>query len=118
MSIHCRTILIFLAALSFGCGGQVVRDADVYKTEVLFNQALAVNQASILKSFVEINCTCKEVDAGLVFDTDDCKKAAKVIVLVESRIDWHTLMMLGLAGLGDMPTGKRPDIPNPNTLCR
>lgn len=112
-----RMLLIMLTLTGLvACGPEaVVRDSQVYQTEVAFMSQAALQQADLLEGFVKAYCICDSV--GL-FTTEPCRKAAKTALVVRSRVPWHEKMMLYNAGLlKERPENTPPVVPDTSTLC-
>lgn len=105
--------LLLFAVLLAGCH-EVVRDEATYRAEVGFMQAAAMQEAESLISLVKAQCKCE----GGKFVTPDCEKAAKRALVVQSRVPWHTAMMLYNARLiEERPDPKPPEVPPTSSLC-
>jgi hypothetical protein len=129
-----RTIYLGLAVAtlfaSVGCNKYVVRDHNVYATEVAFTNQLVRTAATSIEALWSGKCVCADgawtaaADSGLT--AAQCSDAADVVLIVQSdRWAWHSAMALVNAGweLGeiDPPEGfnpeAAPDIPPSSSLC-
>ena len=103
-------VVILLAS----CHG-VVRDENTYKAEVGFMNAAALQEADSIVYLVKSGCKCE----GGKFVLPECEKAAHRAMVVQSRVPWHTAMMLYNARLLDeRPSVDPPAIPTSTTLCQ
>lgn len=107
-------LLIVLAGMISGCPSSVVRNADVYQTELDFMEQAAIQPTDSLEKLLRLHCTC----VNGKFENPECEDAAHKILVVRARVPWHKAMMLFNAGI----TNTRPDpvppvIPAPETLC-
>jgi hypothetical protein len=124
-------LLLTLSAGLAGCKKYVVRDAQVYQTEVSFTDKLVRSAADAIHSLWAGKCVCsgdKWVAAPESGVTDDkCAEAADVYLIVSSnRWAWHSAMSLVNAGwdpaeLKNLPEGftpeTPPEIPPLESLC-
>lgn len=101
-------LLVGLLSLANGCGKYVVRNANVYVSEVAWTSAAMAQSAALHRE-----TATERLAAG---DVDGCVKAAELALVLEVRAPWHAAMALHLAELGEEP-GDLPDIPDPATLC-
>ena len=108
-------LLLALAPFLLSCGGpSVVRDAQVYETELGFWEAASLQTATALKGFIAEYCVCEEG----VFTTEMCEKAAKKALVVETRVPYHKAMALYNAQLlKKRPSKTPPVVPATSTLC-
>jgi len=113
-----RGLLLMLALpvlMAMACGGSVVRDEMVYKTELNFWEQASVQTADALVGFIGKFCTC---DADKNFVTDACEEAAKKALVVKARVPYHKAMALYNAGLLKVRPPKTPPVvPETSTLC-
>jgi hypothetical protein len=114
-----RGCIIAIGCMLFvaGCFQGVVRDEFVYKNEVLFNEALATKQADSIYQFIASSCRCIDSGKGLAFQNKECQRAATLVQLTRSRVPWHSKMMLHLAGIGEAPSEKPPEVASGSLLC-
>lgn len=115
--MRCPVSKLVLSVLMVGflsaCSG-VVRDETVYRTEVSFMGQATLQQAEQLENWVRTSCQCNEGR----FTTPSCEKSADLVLVVKTRIPWHTSMMLYNARLLDKrPAKTPPEIPAVNSLC-
>lgn len=104
-----RNLLILMGAtFLMGCPHKtVLRDAEVYRTEIAQYDSWATQQAAYLRGFITEHCECDE--AGN-FKDDDCSKAADFVLVIEARHEWHLNMSLYNASLLDERPGELPAI--------
>lgn len=103
-----------LVPMFLGCSG-IIRDTDTYKTEVGFMGAASLQEAESILQLVKTGCKCE----GGKFTTAECDKAAHRALVVQSRVPWHTAMMLYNARLSDTrPAVEPPAVPTTSTLCQ
>ena len=96
------------------CSSSIVRDEAVYRTELDLMEQMAVQPVDSLGGFVKGHCTCTD---GKWAD-DTCRKAAKLILVVKTRVPYHKSMMLYNAGLlKERPPKDPPEVPAAETLC-
>ena len=108
-----RTSIWLLVPMFLGCGG-IIRDTNTYKSEVGFLGAAALQQADSILQLVKVGCRCE----GGKFTTPTCEQAAHRALVVQSRVPWHTAMMMYNARLVDSrPSVDPPAVPSPSTLC-
>jgi hypothetical protein len=101
-------LLVASTLMLTGCPNRyVVRDAEVYKTELNQYDSWATQQAALLRKFVDANCACTE--AGK-FPTKDCESSADWLLTVESRHEWHKAMSLYNAGITEERPPKDPPV--------
>jgi len=106
--------LLLLAGV-FSCTPRIVREKATYKVELEFFRQVAVQTADALDGFVQSTCQCSS-DGN--FTSLECSNAARKVLLIRARIDWHTNMALWNAGLLDeRPPVDPPTIPGTQTLC-
>ncbi len=98
---------LFLSLLLVACDQHVVRDTEVYKTELNLYNSWATHQAELLRKFVTAHCTCTE--AG-TFIEKDCEVSADWLLTVEARHEWHKGMSLYNAGLLEERPAKEPPV--------
>ena len=128
-------VVIALALLVYsGCNQHVIRDAEVYKTELAQYDNWAVKQADLLAGFMGKSCVCEESPAVVKvvegvdppegnsgnrrFTTLECATAADYVLTVRARHEWHMQMSLYNGDLRDKPpTSPPPVIPASSTLC-
>lgn len=109
-----KMYLLVLVPMFLGCSG-IIRDTETYKTEVGFMGAAALQQAESILQLVKVGCRCE----GGKFTTDECNKAAHRALVVQSRVPWHTAMMMYNARLVDTrPAVDPPTVPATSTLCQ
>jgi hypothetical protein len=114
MRILIGALVLMVTMVLVGCSPAVVRDEAVYRTELDFMEQAAVQPATSLEEFIQQHCAC---GAGH-FVTPECKKAAKLVLTVKTRVPYHKAMMLFNARLlEERPPKTPPEIPSPDTLC-
>lgn len=108
-------ILFVVLAIMAGCGhSQVCREKTVYVSEINFLEQAAIQQATALQWFVKHHCKCED---GM-FITEECREAARLVIVVETRIPWHKAMMFYNAGITEnRPSENPPAILPSGTLC-
>lgn len=107
--------LFLTLMLMTGCAKHVVRDANVYETELNQYDTWAVQQAALLKDFMSDSCECSDTGD---FTTERCADAADYVLTIEARHEWHKKMSLYLAGISEKKPAKDPPaIPASSTLC-
>jgi len=116
-----KRLILLLVSLAFvtalvGCPKQyVVRDSTVYQTELNQYDAWAVNQAALLKGFMESGCLC---DDAQVFETKECRDSADYVLTIGARAPWHKAMALYNASITtERPPEVPPEIPPSSSLC-
>ena len=113
---HLAVALLVIAAVCTGaaCSSSVVRDEAVYRTEFDLMEQMAIQPADSLGGFIKQHCTC----ADGKWTAEACVKAAKLILVVKTRVPYHKSMMLYNAGLlKERPPKDAPEVPAPETLC-
>jgi|ETNmetMinimDraft_5_1059913.scaffolds.fasta_scaffold116384_2 hypothetical protein len=85
----------------------VLRDAEVYRTEIAQYDSWATQQAAYLRGFITEHCAC----SGTEFADSDCSRAADFVLTIEARHAWHLNMSLYNASLLDERPGDLPAIP-------
>ena len=111
-----RTFLKLLAFVPFiaSCHG-IVRDETVYKNEVGFMGASALDAADAVVKLIALECKCTD---GKFTPGSDCEKYARNALVIQSRVPWHASMMLYNARLAtDRPAETPPAVPATSTLC-
>ena len=109
-------LLVLVMFMAAGCGSAVVRNEVTYRTEVNFMEQVALQQADQLTGFINISCPCRPSTGE--FMTNQCRKAAKIVLTVRARVPWHKKMMLYNAGLLDKrPPRIPPAVPPLSTMC-
>ena len=100
-------VIMFLCFM--GCGPKtVIRDRNVYESEVNQYHKWATSQAAHLRSFVGSHCKC----VGDRFESEECEKATDLVLTVEARAGWHRDMSLWNAGITtEEPSQVPPAIP-------
>jgi len=110
-------VLLLLAGMVFfavACVKVAVRDAAVYKAEVDFVAAASDEAVTNGKALLEASCAC--VDGR--WTTDACGDMAETVVVLESRMGYHTKFMLFLGGVTKTrPPEDPPEIPESTSLC-
>lgn len=104
-----RNLLMLGATVLFltGCPKKtVLRDAEVYRTEIAQYDAWATQQAAYLRGFITDHCACN----GTEFADSDCARAADFVLTIEARHAWHLNMSLYNASLLDERPGDLPAI--------
>jgi len=99
-----------------GCatGKSVCRERTTYASELEFFDQAAGRSATALEGFVRQHCVCQDGK----FVMSECEAAAKVVVVVKTRLPWHRAMALHNAGIvKERPPETPPVIPAPETLC-
>ena len=101
-------LLLVVTVLLAGCAHKtVLRDAEVYRTEVAQYDSWATQQAAYLRGFITEHCACN----GNEFADTDCGRAADFVLTIEARHAWHLNMSLYNASLLDERPGDLPAIP-------
>lgn len=102
-----NAVIMFLCFL--GCGPKtVIRDSNVYESEVDQYHRWAISQAAYLRSFVGSHCKC----TGDKFESEECEKATDLVLTIEARAGWHRDMSLWNAGVkAEEPSQVPPAIP-------
>lgn len=117
MKTHLMALALLVIALvcsAATCSSSVVRDEKVYRTELDLMEQMAVQPADSLDSFLKGHCTCTDGK----WSDDACRKAAKLILVVKTRVPYHKAMMLYNAGLlKERPPKEPPEVPAAETLC-
>ncbi len=120
MKTHHRTaltllgVIIAISLLRCSCSSAIVRDEAVYQTEIDLMEQMALQPVDSLNGFVKQYCTC--TNGKWVSKT--CAKAAKLILVVKTRVPYHKAMMLYNAGLlEERPPKDPPEVPAAETLC-
>lgn len=108
-----RSWLLVCVLLLSGCH-TVVREARVLRMELTWFSKASTDQAKLLRHFVLAHCQC---DGDKVVGAE-CKKAARTLLVAESRTEWHRDMSLYNAGLIEKRPGERPEIPKESVLCK
>lgn len=107
-------VAIAVAISLASCHG-IIRDENTYKAEVGFMNAAAMQEADSIVYLVKSGCKC---DNGN-FVLPECEKAAHRAMVVQSRVPWHTAMMLYNARLLDeRPSVNPPAVQTSTTLCQ
>ena len=130
-----RTLFLGLAVATLfvtaGCNKYVVRDHNVYATEVAFTNQIITTAARSIENMWAGKCVCSEgawvaaPNSGLT--NAQCAEAADVVLIVQSnRWAWHSTMALVNAGweldeIENLPEGfnpeAAPEIPPSASLC-
>lgn len=113
---HLALALLVIATVCTAstCSSSVVRDEAVYRTELDLMEQMAIQPVDSLDGFVKNHCTC--TDGKWV--SDPCRKGAKLILVVKTRVPYHKSMMLFNAGLlEERPPKDPPEVPAAETLC-
>lgn len=109
-----RLLGLLLIPMLFGCSG-ILRDEVTYTAEVGFMGSASLQEAESIILLVGTYCRC---DATGKFTTSDCAKAANRALVVQSRIPWHTAMMMYNARLATERPGEEPPVvPATSSLC-
>ena len=105
-----RNMLMLVGTLFLmGCPHKtILRDAEVYRTEIAQYDSWATQQAAYLRKFITEHCECDEAGG---FKDADCSKAADFVLVIEARHAWHLNMSLYNASLTDERPGELPKIP-------
>jgi hypothetical protein len=101
--------IILLATLILGCSN-VVRDKDVYKSELSFIRELNTQEVSSLKDYLKGHCDCNNLSSK-------CSKALRTLIVADVRMGWHLDMMAHNADVGPKP-GDLPEIPTMVSYCK
>lgn len=110
-------IFVFLFSL-VGCSRTVIRDAKVYKEELNFFDASSEEVVKNAKVVISNSCQCMEQEGVMVFTTEACSNLADTVLVMDSRVKYHTDMMRFNAGLTETrPPKDPPVIPEANSLC-
>lgn len=100
-------LLLVVTVLLSGCAHKtVLRDAEVYRTEIAQYDSWATQQAAYLRKFITAHCACN----GTEFADQDCSRAADFVLTIEARHAWHLDMSLYNASLLDKRPGDLPKI--------
>ena len=115
MKTHYLVLLLVVSVcLGATCSSSIVRDEAVYRTELNLMEQMAIQPVDSLDGFVKHHCTCTDGK----WSSDSCTKAAKLILVVKTRVPYHKAMMLYNAGLlQERPPKDPPEVPAPETLC-
>lgn len=110
-------ILTLLAQIIIACG-PVVRDKKVYEAEIGFIMDASDEQVERGLAVIGEYCKCEEVAGVKGFTTESCQNLAETILVVQTRMKYHTAFMRYLGGLSKKrPPEIPPDVPEANTLC-
>jgi hypothetical protein len=118
-----KTLLIVIGVLVMATSlvdcecNTVVRDENVYRTELDFMEQTAVQPADKLVEWINLHCKCEE---GKFIDPNAelCGKSAKLVQLIKARVPYHKAMMLWNADLlKTRPPKDPPEVPAPTELC-
>jgi hypothetical protein len=105
-------LLVFTLSLA-GCSRTVVRDRNVYESEVKLLSQVTKQASDLLAEEIGKQCVC----SGSGFTTPWCQKSAETVIVSQVRVPWHTSMMLYLAGITDEKPGDVPAFPPVSSLC-
>jgi hypothetical protein len=106
--------VLALCGLS-ACPDVAVRDQKIYKVEIQFMEQSALQQATELALWVKSSC-CEE---GAIKDDESCKKRAKLVQVITTRVPYHRDMMYFLGGLTEKrPPKEVPTVPPIDELCK
>lgn len=109
-----RLFLLVLLGLGLtACAPSVVRDKNVYESEVKLFSQISKQAGELLAAEMATKCVCEEK----VFMDPWCEKSAQVVLVTQVRVPWHTDMMLYLGGISETHPGDEPAFPALSTLC-
>lgn len=112
-----KFLAVLVTLFSLGCK-PAIRDAAVYKSELDFVDAASQESVDRGKALIASSCTCEETDGDRMFVSVQCEQLAETIVVMESRMKYHTDFMRYLGGLSDVrPPKEPPDVPDADSLC-
>lgn len=114
---HLALLIAALCAMSLlsACPDVAVRDTKVYKFEIKFMEEANLQQAAELAVWVKGACC---VD-GKIKEDPLCKKRAKLVQVVRTRIPYHRDMMNYLGGITEKrPPKAAPKVPPIDDLCK
>lgn len=114
-----RYLIVLSMLMVVGCNKPAVRDAGVYKQELDFIDAAAKETVESGKAVLKQKCKCISPVEGVdVFETVECDKLASTVLVIESRMQYHTDFMRFLGGISDeRPEKDPPAVPAVGTLC-
>jgi len=109
--------LVFIATL-VSCSKVVTRDARVYKAELEFFDAASDEVVERGKALIARKCKCGEVSGVSGFIDAECRELAETVLVLESRVKYHTDLMRYLGSLSEeRPPADPPEIQGPDSLC-
>lgn len=107
-------LLLVLGGFVTSCDENIIRDRQVYETELDFFEKVSIDEADLLNRMVQEHCTC--VDGK--FENLNCQESAEAVVVVRARLPWHKEMSRYNAGLtSTRPSEEPPAIPPATSLC-
>jgi len=107
-------ILVMAGTLMGGSCNSVVRDENVFRTELDFFEQTSKQPADRLAQWVSIACKCE----GGKFTDKWCAETAKLVQVVRTRVPYHKAMALFNAGLLEKrPPKDPPKVPPATDLC-
>jgi hypothetical protein len=113
-------ILLLLAMASVTMGSNcntVVRDENVYRTELDFLEQTATQPAAALVGWFDLHCKC-ENGKFVGEHAAKCAKDAKLVQVIRVRVPYHKDMMLWNADLlKKRPPKDPPEVPPAEDLC-
>lgn len=102
--------LLLLLSTTVGCAPHVIRDPDVYQSEVEFLSDAGVEVAELLLEEALLQPYGEDGDTR-------CAELADPALVVLARAPYHASMMLYLGNLGDDP-GDPPSVLTTEEVCR
>jgi len=113
-------LFLFLIITLFvsSCGPVVIRDQAVYSAEMDFLDAAVEEQIERGIALINEHCHCETMMGVKGFTTTTCNDLAETILVLKSRMKYHTNFMRYLGGLIDKrPEKIPPEIPVTSSLC-
>ena len=113
-----RKVIVAILGFAILSCGPAIRDKEVYGAEVDFMDAVAEEQIEHGIALINESCKCETIAGISGFVTEACQDLAQTIVVVQSRMKYHTSFMRYLGGLTKTrPPKEPPEVPDTNTLC-
>lgn len=95
----------------------VVRDDNVYRTELDFMEQTSMQPADKLVEWINAHCKCVD-GAWAEPNADLCKKSAKLVQVIRARVPYHKAMMLYNGSITDKrPPKDPPAVPATTDIC-
>ena len=95
-----------------------IREPKVYQAELDFNDMAHEGATKLLRGWLASQCKCEEEEGELFWETEECEKTAKHILVIETRIPYHRAMQEYNGGLRETrPPENPPEVPDPSALC-
>lgn len=111
-----RIFCVLFVIVFVGCGS-AIRDGKVYGEELDFFDAVFEEQTRTGKAIIGESCKCSEVSGVYGFETKACQELADTVLVIESRMRYHTDFMRYLGGLSDDRPNELLNVPEASTLC-